>query len=81
MEATLLQAKERKPMARKRSFSYELEQGRVTRIGVSETKKFLTVGRIPTAGKDRSLSAEAISNIDKAYTWPNTFRPKREKSE
>ena len=69
--------REEVPMPRKRDFSYELEHGKVTRIGISETKRFLAVGRMPSGSKDRSLSAVAISTITKAYDWPR--KPTRAK--
>jgi hypothetical protein len=62
-------------MTRKRDFSYGLEHGKVTRIGASETKRFLAVGRIPSGSKDRSLSVGAISTIAKAYDWPKKHTP------
>jgi hypothetical protein len=68
-------------MAKNVSFSYEVEHGKVTRIGPAETKKFLNIGRIPPAGKDRSLSAEAISTIDKAYRWSEQVKSGATKKE
>jgi hypothetical protein len=56
-----------------KAFDYQLEKGAVTQIGSSETKNFLVVGGFP-AGKDRTLTQEAIETLGLAYNWSAAVR-------